>query len=68
VTLQPGETRALRFRLGSGDLAFYDREMRRVVEPGTFTVWAGGSSAATLQARFTVTGDVVVLATPPRFR
>ena len=69
VTLQPGQTQTLRFELRSADLALYDRDMRRVVEPGTFTLWAGGSSAATLQAKFTVTGDVVLLApAPPRFR
>jgi beta-glucosidase len=62
VTLRPGETRTLRFTLRPDDLALYDRELRRVVEPGTFTVWAGGSSAATLEARFRVDGDVVVLA------
>ena len=69
VMLQPGQTQTVRFDLRPGDLAFYDREMRRVVEPGTFTVWAGGSSAATLQGKFRVTGEVVVLAPPtPRFR
>jgi beta-glucosidase len=69
VTLQPSEKQTLTFRLGPDDLAFYDRDMRRVVEPGGFTVWAGGSSAATLETRFTVTGHVVVLAqAPPRFR
>jgi beta-glucosidase len=69
VTLQPAETRTLRFTLRPDDLALYDREMRRVVEPGTFTLWAGGSSAATLQARFAVTGDVMILApTPPLLR
>jgi beta-glucosidase len=69
VTLQPGETRALRFRLGPDDLALYDGNMRRLVEPGSFTVWVGGSSAAILAGRFTVTGDVVVLSeAPPRFR
>jgi beta-glucosidase len=69
ITLQPGETRTLRFQLGRDDFAFYDRDMRRVVEPGSFTVWVGGSSAATLAGRFSVTGDVVVLSpAPPRFR
>lgn len=69
VSLRPGETRTLRFTLRPDDLAMYDLEMRRVVEPGTFTLWAGGSSAATLQEKFTVTGDVVVLSeAPPRFR
>ena len=69
VTLQPGEKQTLTFRLSPDDLAFYDRRMRWVVEPGAFTLWAGGSSAATLDAHFTVTGSVVVLApAPPRFR
>jgi beta-glucosidase len=69
VTLQPGETRALRFALAPDDLALYDRAMRRVVEPGSFTVWVGGTSAATLQRGFTVKGNVVVLSeAPPAFR
>jgi beta-glucosidase len=65
VTLRPGETRTLRFTITPGDLALYDREMRYVVEPGTFTVWIGGSSAATLEGRFRVIGDVVQLADAP---
>ncbi|HMC54575.1 MAG TPA: beta-glucosidase BglX [Gemmatimonadaceae bacterium] len=69
VTLQPGQTQTLRFTLRPEDLSMFDREMRRVVEPGTFTVWVGGSSDATLAGRFTVTGDVVVLGqAPPLFR
>ena len=69
ITVQPGQAQTVRFELGPDDLAFYDREMRRVVEPGTFTLWAGGSSAATLQARFHVVGDAVVLEpSTPRFR
>ena len=69
VTLQPRETRTLTFVLHPDDLAFYDRTMRRVVEPGTFTVWAGTNSDAPLEGHFRVTGDVVVLApAPPLFR
>ena len=69
VALQPGETKTLTFTLRPDDLAMYDREMRRVVEPGGFTVWIGGSSAATLEGRFSVTGNVTVLSqAPPRFR
>ncbi len=65
IELQPGEIRTVRFTLKPDDLAMYDRDMRRVVEPGTFTVWAGGSSAATLESHFTVAGGVVVLAKAP---
>jgi beta-glucosidase len=69
VMLQPGEMRTVSFTLGPPDLAMYDRTMRRVVEPGTFTIWIGGSSATTLSTRFTVAGDVVVLEpAPPVFR
>jgi len=69
VTLQPGQSQTLTFTLVPEDLAMYDRDMRRVVEPGGFTVWAGGDSNARLEARFTVAGPVVVLApAPPRFR
>jgi beta-glucosidase len=50
-------------------MSLYDAGMRRVVEPGGFTVWAGGSSAATVEGRFRVTGDTLVLApAPPRPR
>ena len=45
VTLAPGETRTVRFRLDAAALAFYDREKRHVVEPGTFDIMVGGSSA-----------------------
>jgi beta-glucosidase len=69
VTLQPNETRRVDFALAPEDLSLYDLTMRRVVEPGSFTVWAGGSSAATREARFTVAGDTLVLApAAPRFR
>ena len=69
ITLQPGETRTVTFSLGSDALALYDRQMRRVVEPGSFTVFAGTSSDAVLSTRFDVTGNTVVLApSTPRFR
>lgn len=69
VTLRPGERQTVRFTLRPEHLAFYDGTMRRVVEPGAFTLWAGGSSAATLERHFRVAGDTLVLApAPPRFR
>jgi len=62
VTLLPGESRTVSFTLTPEDLSLYDRNMRKVVEPGTFTIWAGGSSLATAEAHFTVIGDTLVLA------
>ena len=65
LTLKPGETRTVRFALGRDAMAFLDADLRRVIEPGTFTVWVGGSSASTNEAKFTVTGQTLVLAPPP---
>ena len=54
VELAPGESKTVKFTLGFEDLAMYDAAMKRVVEPGSFTVFAGGSSDAKLEARFEV--------------
>jgi beta-glucosidase len=56
LTLRPGERRTLTFTLRPQDLALYDVRMRYVVEPGTFTVWAAGSSLGGQPARFRVVG------------
>lgn len=54
VSLQPGESKTVTFELGFEDLALLDAGMRKVVEPGTFRVFVGGSSTAALQAAFEV--------------
>ncbi|MEG8029934.1 glycoside hydrolase family 3 N-terminal domain-containing protein [Sphingomonas aerolata] len=54
VTLQPGEKRTMTFDLKPADLAFWNVEMHRVVEPGTFTISAGNSSAALKTTSLTV--------------
>ena len=69
IALRGGDARTVTFRIGPESLALYDRQMRRVVEPGTFTVYAGTSSDDVLAAQFEVTGGVLVLApATPRFR
>lgn len=60
VTLRPGETRTVTFRVPPAALALWDPAMRRVVEPGDFDVMVGASSAAVQSARLTVTGDRAV--------
>ena len=52
VRLAPGETRTVAFTVDVQDLAFHDATLRRVAEPGDFTVLVGGSSADTRAARF----------------
>ncbi|MGV7206568.1 glycoside hydrolase family 3 N-terminal domain-containing protein [Oxalobacteraceae bacterium A2-2] len=44
VTLQPGEKRTLAFDIKPSDLWFYNQDMQRVVEPGSFTIHAGPNS------------------------
>ncbi len=44
ITLQPGESRRVTFRLGPEELGMYDAEMTYKVEPGVFEVQVGSSS------------------------
>jgi beta-glucosidase len=55
VTLAPGEKRTLRFQLEPEDLALWNAEMKRVVEPGTFTISAGPNSVDLKTATLRVT-------------
>ncbi len=65
VHIRAGASDTVSFSLGSDDLAFYDLRLRRVVEPGGFTLYAGTSSANTREAHFAVSGDTLVLEPPP---
>ncbi len=57
VFLESGERQRVEFTLRPGDLAFYGRAQRRVVEPGDFHVWIGGSSDTALRTSFVLTGN-----------
>jgi beta-glucosidase len=57
VTLAPGETKAVTFRLGPEALRFTDEDMHRVVEPGLFDVLVGSSSDRLTGATLEVTGS-----------
>ncbi len=45
IHLKAGESKRVEFKLGPADLGCYDRDMRRVVEPGKFDIMVGASSA-----------------------
>ena len=62
VALRPGERRTLTFDLTPDDLALWNPDMVKVVEPGTFTISAGPNSVDLKSAKLTVTGPVQVLA------
>jgi beta-glucosidase len=52
VTLAPGQSKTVTFKLGPQNLGFYNNNGRFVEEPGPFDVWLGDSSYATLQGTF----------------
>ena len=54
VTLKAKEKRTVRFTLDDEALAFWNIDMKRVVEPGTFKIHAGPSSAKLKAAKLTV--------------
>lgn len=54
VELGPGTSATVTFTLGAEDFGMLNARLERVVEPGTFTVFVGGSSATQNQATFTV--------------
>jgi beta-glucosidase len=57
VTLQPAETRTLRFSLRRDELQFWSPQTKRwVVEPSSFDVWVGEDATAELHAELTIEG------------
>jgi beta-glucosidase len=54
VSLQPGTTTTVEFTLGKEAFAFWNEEMKYVVEPGEFNIMAGPNSADLKTATLTV--------------
>jgi beta-glucosidase len=54
VTLQPGESKQVKFALGFPELSFYDNDGHAVIEKTDYTVWVGGDSRATEKAEFRI--------------
>jgi beta-glucosidase len=54
VTLKPGEKRTVSFDIKPSDLWFFNTEMKRVVEPGSFTIHVGPDSVKLKSARLMV--------------
>jgi beta-glucosidase len=44
ITLNPGESGVVNFQIGAEELSLWNREMKRVVEPGEFSIMIGSSS------------------------
>ncbi|MFA6456050.1 MAG: glycoside hydrolase family 3 N-terminal domain-containing protein [Bacteroidota bacterium] len=54
ISLNPGEKKTVAFTLSPDMMSFYDLSMKRVIEPGTFTVSVGGNSVDCIQSQYTV--------------
>jgi len=56
ISLKAGESRTLSFSLGCAGLGFYNARLQFVVEPGDFTVAAGGGLDALLETNLRIIG------------
>jgi beta-glucosidase len=54
VSLRPGQTRKVTFRLGAANLGFYNDQGQFTVEPGGFDVYVGDSSVGGMHGQFTL--------------
>ena len=54
ITLAPGETKKVTFTVTPEKLQFYNREMKRVVEPGAFHIMVGGNSVDLIEQTLNV--------------
>jgi len=54
LSLEPGERKTVEFILGPDELSFLNRDMHRVVEPGTFKIMVGGNSKDLIETTLTV--------------
>lgn len=54
ISLEPGQTQTVEFTLGFKELSFLNRDMHRVVEPGTFQIMVGGNSVDVIHTTLNV--------------
>ena len=54
ITLTPGETQTVSFRISEAELSFHRADGSYGTEPGAFRVWIGGSSATENGTGFTL--------------
>ncbi|MBR4408916.1 MAG: glycoside hydrolase family 3 C-terminal domain-containing protein, partial [Bacteroidales bacterium] len=54
IALEAGESREITFGLPVRELAFWNMDMEKVVEPGAFQLWIAGDSASGEAAEFSV--------------
>ncbi len=66
VSLKAGETRTVEITVKAESLSLIDKDYRRIIEPGIFTIYAGGSQPAendkkVLQSDINISGPTFVI-------
>jgi beta-glucosidase len=54
ISLRPGETQTVSFKITASDLAYHNRQMQLVAEPGRYQVWIAPDSVRGLEGSLTV--------------
>jgi beta-glucosidase len=54
VFIPKGETKTVKFTLSANQLAFYNQQLNKVVEPGEFKLWVAPDSQSGLSTVFTI--------------
>jgi beta-glucosidase len=52
ITLQPGETKEIKFEISTEELSFYNSDLKKIWEPGQFLVHIGTNSSQVQSATF----------------
>jgi beta-glucosidase len=55
IALRAGESRRIEFELGASSLAFWNVDMKKVVEPAVVNVWVGPDAQSGSRAELTIT-------------
>jgi len=54
VLIKKGEMKTVKFTLSAKELAFYDIDFNKIIEPGEFDLWVGTNSADLIKSTFWV--------------
>lgn len=57
ISLEPNQKKTVTFTVTPAKLQFYNREMKRIVEPGTFQIMVGGNSVDLMKETLEVVGN-----------
>jgi beta-glucosidase len=61
VALEAGSSATVTFEVPTARLAFSNRDLVRVVEPGDFEVWVGDAESRVSQSQFAVVGETLAV-------